>query len=66
LKIYQKFPYFAPYWAPKGTSPFIWTIWISIPQACFLLSLVEIGLLVLEKKSFKGKCWCRTDDGHVI
>jgi len=23
LKIYQKFPYFAPYWAPKGASRFI-------------------------------------------
>jgi len=21
--IYQNFPYFAPYWAPKGASPFI-------------------------------------------
>jgi len=25
LKIYQNFPYFSPYWAPKGASPFIWT-----------------------------------------
>jgi len=28
-------------------------IWIPIPQACFLTSLVEIGLAVLEKKIFK-------------
>jgi len=26
-----------------------------IPQACFLPRLVETGLVVLEKKSFKGK-----------
>jgi len=39
LKIYQNFHYFAPYW----------------PQAYFLPSLVEIGLVVLEKKSFKEK-----------
>jgi len=25
LKIYQNFPDFAPYWAPKGASPFLWT-----------------------------------------
>jgi len=53
LKIYQNFPYFAPYWAPKGTSPHL--------QACFLPSLVEIGLVVFEKKSFKGKSWRRMD-----
>jgi len=23
-KIYQNCHYFAPYWAPKGASPFIW------------------------------------------
>jgi len=28
---------------------------IPIPQACFLPTLVEIGLVVLEKKLFKGK-----------
>jgi len=27
----------------------------------FLPSLGEIGLVVLEKKSFKGKSWRRTD-----
>jgi len=154
FKIYQNFPFFAPYWAPKGASPCIWTnmnphhagifltkfalnlldlykglsplggaihdprdfiwtnlnllalrmlhtkyqcipasgsweedfwtvtkiflilpfigpqkglahlfeqIWIPSPQACFLPSLVEIGLVVLEKKSFQGKSWRRTD-----
>jgi len=51
FKIYQHFPYFAPYWAPKGPEQ----IRIPIPQSCFPPSLVEIGLVVLEKKSFKGK-----------
>jgi len=32
LKIYQHFPYFALYWASKGASPFIWTIWIPIAK----------------------------------
>jgi len=27
--------------------------------------LVEIGPVVLEKKSFKGKSWRRTDDGRT-
>jgi len=43
------------FFCPLLASPFIWTIRIPIPQACFLPSLVEIGLVVLEKKSFKGK-----------
>jgi len=55
LKIYENVPYFAPYWAPKGPAPLFEQICIPIPQACFLPSLVEIGLVVLEKKSFKGK-----------
>jgi len=38
FKIYQNCPYFAPYWAPKGASLFI----------CFLPTLVEIGLVILE------------------
>jgi len=61
LKIYQNFPYFAPFWAPKGPAPLIEQIWILFSQASFLPSLVEIGLVVLEKKSFKRKCWRRMD-----
>jgi len=45
----------------KGPAPLIEQIWISIPQECFLPSLVEIGIVVLEKKSFKGKSWRRTE-----
>jgi len=36
-------------------TPFFEQIRILIPKACFLPSLVEIGQVVLEKKSFKGK-----------
>jgi len=36
-KIYQNFPYFAPYWAPKGTSPFIWTTLNPHPPSMFLV-----------------------------
>jgi len=36
-------------------APFFEVICIPIPQACFLPNLVEIGLVVLEKKSLKGK-----------
>jgi len=49
LKIYQKFPYFAPYWA----SPFIWTNLNPHPHARFLPSLVEIDLVVLERSRVK-------------
>jgi len=44
-----------PYWAQKGPAPLFEQILIPIPQACFPPSLVEIGQVVLEKKSFKGK-----------
>jgi len=37
LKIYQTFPYFAPYWAPKGASPFIWTNRNSHSPSMFLI-----------------------------
>jgi len=50
----------------KGPAPLFEQIWILIPQACFLPSLVEISLVVLEKKSFKGKSWRRTDDGRTL
>jgi len=39
----------------KRPAPLFEQIGIPIPQACFLPSLVETGLVVLEKKSFKGK-----------
>jgi len=32
LKIYQNVPYVAPYWAPKGASPFIWKVWTPSPK----------------------------------
>jgi len=32
----------------------------------FLPSLIEIGLVVLEKKSFKGKSWRPTDGRCAI
>jgi len=38
---------------PKGPAPLFEQILIPIPQACFLRSLVEIGLVILEKKIFK-------------
>ena len=38
----------------KRTGPFIWTNWIPFTQVCFVLSLVEIGPMVLEKKK---KIW---------
>jgi len=46
----------------KEPAPLFEQIWIPIPQACFLPSLVEIDLVVLEKKSFKGIGWRRMDD----
>jgi len=63
LKIYQNLSYFVPYWAP---TPLFEQIWTPIPQACFLPRLVEIGLVVLEKKMFKGKFDGPTDaaPGH--
>jgi len=54
-KSYQNLPYSVP----KGASPFIWTNLNPHPQACFLPSLIEIGLVVLEKKSFQRR---RTTD----
>jgi len=52
LKIYQNFlilPLIGPQNRPV---PLIEQLWIPITHACFLPSLVEIGLLVLEKKIF--------------
>jgi len=45
----------------KGPAPLFEQIWFPISQACFLSSLVEIGRVVLEKKSFERKSCCRTD-----
>jgi len=41
LKIYQKFPYFTPYWGQ--------TLYLNKSE-CLLPSLVEIGQVDLEKK----------------
>jgi len=49
LNIYQNFPNFAPYWAPNETRLFILN---PHPPGMFPTNLVEIGLLVLEKKIF--------------
>jgi len=43
--------------AQKGLAPLFEQIWISITQACFPPSLVEIGKVVHEKKIFKGFCY---------
>jgi len=52
IKIFLILPVIGP---QKGPSPLFEQIRIPIPQACFPPSLVEIGQVVLEKKSFKGK-----------
>jgi len=46
----------------KGPASLVEHIWIPIPQAWFLPSLVENGLVILEKKSFKGKMNRRTNE----
>jgi len=51
-KISQNFPYFALIGPQKGPALLFEQILILILQACFLPSLVEIGLVVLEKKIF--------------
>jgi len=56
IKIFLILPLFAP---QKGSAPLL-LIWIPFSRATFLPSLVEIGLVVLEK-SFKEKRWRRTD-----
>jgi len=48
LKIYQNFLILPQ----KGPDPLFEQFESPSPQACFLLSLVEIGLVVLEKKIF--------------
>jgi len=48
----SKFSIFCPLLGPKRGQPLFEQIWIPIPQGCFLPSLVEIGLVVLEKKIF--------------
>jgi len=54
LKIYQNVSLFCNLLGPKEASPFIWTNMNPHLQVCFLLSLVEISLVVLEKKTFKA------------
>jgi len=51
-KIFLILPLIGP---QRGPAPFYKQIWIPIPQSCFPPSLVEIGQVVREKKSFKGK-----------
>jgi len=55
FKIYQNFPDCTPFSAAKGSAPLIENTLIPFSLTSFLPSLVEIGLVVLEKKSFKGK-----------
>jgi len=50
-------------WPQNGPAPLFEQIWIPIPQAHFLPSLLEIGIVILEKKLFEGKIWRRMDDG---
>jgi len=52
-------PLFAPYWAPIGVSPLILQIESPFPNDASYQILVEIGSMVLEKKSFKGKVYGR-------
>jgi len=50
----SKFSLFFPLLGPKGGQP-LYLNKSESPSPCFLPSSVEIGLVVLEKKSFKGK-----------
>jgi len=43
--------------APIGARLFIFANFNPHSQRCFLLNLVEISSVVLEKKSFKGKVY---------
>jgi len=53
-KIFEDLSKFSLF-CPKTGQPLYLNISESpFPQACFLSSLVEIGLVVLEKKSFEG------------
>jgi len=49
--IYQNCPYLAHFWP----APLFDQICITIPQEGLQSSSVKVGLVVLEKKSFKGK-----------
>jgi len=49
IKIFLMLPLIG---SQKGPDPLFKQIWIPIPQASFMPSLVEIGLVVLEKKIF--------------
>jgi len=60
-KIFEDLSNFSLFCPLLGQPLYLNKIWIPIPQACFLPRLVEINLMVLEKKSFKGKSWRRTD-----
>ena len=43
---------------------FIWTNLFPFTQGCFVQSLVEIGLVVLEKKMKMWKVYDNNDDGQ--
>jgi len=60
----SKFSLFLP--LTEGANPILWTNLNPHPhpQACFLPSLVEIGLVVVEKKSFKEKVDAGRTDGR--
>jgi len=64
-KIFEDLSKFSLFCPKRGQPLYLNKSESPIPQACSLPSLVEIGLVVLEKKSFKGKS-CRTDVGRTL
>jgi len=59
IKIYLILPLIGP---QKGPAPLSEQFWIPISKhVSYQVWLVEIGLVVLDKKSFKGKSWCQMD-----
>ena len=57
------FSLFRNYLDWKAVWPFIWQIWIPLSKWCFVPSLVEIGLVVLEKKM---KIWKIYDNWQIV
>jgi len=60
LKIYQIFPYFAPYWTPKGVSPFTGTNLNPHPPSMLSSRFVwnwYSGSYLKGARTIKGKRW---------
>ena len=53
-----------PWAKPLASKDAFELTWIPFTQGCFVPSLVEIGPVVLEKKSKIGKVYRQTDDGR--